>query len=134
MSDNDRKRAFTRIPVHIDVEIRPQGRDPVRGVVHDLSFNGVSVDLPGNGLSQGTECEVDLILDGGSEQLHLQGHGQVVRAGDPTVALSYSAKDGDTYEHFERLVLLNAEDPNAVAAELVEHADEQPPLREPVHD
>ena len=127
-------RAFTRIPVHIDVEVRPEGGSPVSGVVHDLSFNGVSVDAPGNGLEKGAECEIELILDGGATELRLPGHGRVVRAGDLVVALSFSALDGDVYEHFERLVLLNADNPNEVMAELEDHADDQPRLREPIHD
>jgi hypothetical protein len=134
MSDNSGNRAFTRIPVHIQVEIQPEGGELLRGTVHDLSFNGVSVDVEGTPVAEGTECEVELILDGGIEELRLPGHGQVVRASPGLVAVSFSSLDGDVYEHFERLVLMNARDPGAVEAELREHEDDQPVLRDPLHD
>lgn len=133
MTEPTGTRAFTRIPVHIQVVVRPEGGEALRGVVHDLSFNGVSVDLPGNGLAPEIECEIELLLDGGAEEIRLPGHGRVVRAGEEVVALSFSALDGDIYEHFERLVLFNARNPVAMEEELRTRTDEQPPLREPSH-
>lgn len=131
MSDSRRDRAFTRIPVHIQAEVRPEGHDPIAGVVHDLSFNGVSVDAPGATLSPGTECEVELILDGGADQIRLPAHARVVRSSDQGFALVFTALDGDIYEHFERVLLYNAPDPARVEAELHDHPEAQPPLRDP---
>lgn len=134
MSDISGNRTFTRIPVHVEVEIQPEGGELLRARVHDLSFNGVSVDVEGSPFAEGTECEVVLILDGGAEEIRLPGHGKVVRAEPGLAAVSFSALDGDVYEHFERLVLYNANDPVAVEAELRDHEDDQPALREPHHD
>lgn len=133
-SNQTARRAFTRIPVHIAAEVTPDEGETLTTTVHDLSFNGVSVELRGAPMARGTEAEITLLLESGSDEIRLPGHGQVVWSSPEVTAFSFSALDGDVYEHFERLVLLNAPDPEKLESELHDHEDEQPPLRKPQHD
>lgn len=128
------RRAFTRIPVHIAAEVTPDDGETLSTTVHDLSFNGVSVELQGAPMPRGTEAEITLLLESGADEIRLPGHGRVVWSSPEVTAFSFSALDGDVYEHFERLVLLNAPDPEKLEGELHDHEDDQPPLRKPLHD
>jgi len=110
-SQRSARRTFARLPAHIAVEVTPDGGETLSGVVHDLSFNGVSVEFHDPALPQGTQADITLLLEDGSNQIRLPGKGRVVRADGKVTAFQFSPMDGEVYEDFERLVLLSAPDP-----------------------
>lgn len=126
------RRAFTRIPADIAVEIVPDGGEPLHASVHDVSFSGVAVKLENPPLTRGMEVDLTLLPDGASEQVRLPGRGRVVRVGPGITAFTYTALDGDVYEQFERLVLLIAPDPEVLEMELRNQGAAGPSLPDPL--
>jgi hypothetical protein len=61
--ETENKREFTRVRIHVEVEVSTDDRASISGKVEDLSLNGAYVPCTGR-LPVGTQCKVELILDG----------------------------------------------------------------------
>ena len=120
-------RAFTRVPVHIRAFVEVENGPELECVVHDLSMTGVSIET-GIEVEVGRQASVTLLLETGAEPLKISTRGEVSRVAPDQTAFSFTSIHGDDYEHLEKLVLFNAPDAGLAERELVEHADEQPPL------
>jgi len=120
-------RSFTRVPVHIEACVRPEGGTELVGRVRDVSLNGLSVDTPVS-LDAGTACSIRILLGTGSAPIPIHAVGTVAWSGSGVVALRLDRVAPEDAEHLSNLVLYNAPDPEVVETEADRNADDQPTL------
>ncbi len=120
MNDEQNKREFTRAPIHVDVRLTPPDGIVLRGRVANVSMNGLRfpTDQP---LPVGTECAVELVLDGGEGRICIQATGKVVRVDGAGMSIEFSAVDGDSLEHLRSVVLYNSPDQRQTEEEFASH-------------
>ncbi|HHN74722.1 MAG TPA: PilZ domain-containing protein [Acidobacteria bacterium] len=111
-------RAFTRVPVHLAVDVVWEGGRRHFECTRDLCMKGVYVMDPET-LPEGTSCEVTLWLGEGEVRLTLAG--KVVRSEAQGMAIEFLEMPVESYEHLQRLVLYNSNDVAQVERELKEH-------------
>ena len=113
------RRARTRIEFHATADVDTDA-GALSGVeTRDLSHKGVFL-LGEGSLALGTECAVSIHLFADGEDapvLHMKG--KVARVSAQGTAVDFTTMDPDTYLHLRKLLLLNAEDPEAVEKEFV---------------
>ena len=117
MSESKRteeKRRFTRVTFPIEVELVPEGASIIRGDLLDISLLGAFVICQAR-LSLGTLCTFQVSLIGGPS-LSIQG--TIIRDTPRGMALEFQSIDLDSYHHLQRLVVLNADNPEKVEQEL----------------
>ncbi len=117
-------REFSRSPVKVRVTVLDRGGTPaasVRGVVQDLSMNGVFVrveDAPLPGV--GSDCRVDISLEA---QARVEAAGRVARLAAGGMAVQFTEIIGsESFAHLQRLVLYNNARPDVVLEEARRHA------------
>ena len=119
MSDDaDNRREFTRVRIHVEVEVSADDRATISGTVEDLSLNGAYVPCTGR-LPVGTACKVELMLDG--RDIRLSAEAQVSREDDRGIAVEFKGIPLDDLEHLRNLIRYNADDPNQVEEEFESH-------------
>jgi hypothetical protein len=118
-------RHFTRVLVRIEVVVRTPDGVETRGLLRDVSLNGLSVETD-VAIPAGTVCAVRLLLGTGGEPLPVDARATVTRVGKGWLALHLQDVDPAGYEHFENLVLYNAPNADAFERELEQYADELP--------
>jgi PilZ domain-containing protein len=129
MTDTATTRAFTRVPVHLVVEIETLDGIAARGALHDVSMTGLSIELDGRpSIPADTLCSIRIELDTGSVPVTIVARGRVLRVEGGVVAMRITAVDPDSFDHLERLILYNAPRAEVVEDEFETHADEQPPV------
>lgn len=119
MSD---KRVRTRIDFKTLADVRAAGADLQEVETRDLSHKGVFLvgDHP---LEMGTECVVDIHLlpeEPDAPNLHMKG--RVARKTPDGVAIDFTSMDADTFLHLRNLLMLNADDPEAIEKEFTTSA------------
>ena len=127
----DSTRTFTRVPVHIEAWVRDGTGTEARGIIRDLSLNGICMTSE-TIIQEGASCDIRFFLGTGAQPIPIDATGTVVRSVEGSLALRIDEVDPDGHEHFNNLVLYNAPDAAAFEREADEHADEQPviqPLR-----
>ena len=119
MSDDaENRREFTRVRIHVEVEVSTDDRATISGTVEDLSLNGAYVPCTGR-LPVGTECKVELILDG--RDIRLTAAAEVSREDERGIAVEFKGIPLDDLEHLRNLIRYNADDPNQVEEEFDAH-------------
>ena len=119
MSDDaENRREFTRVRIHVEVEVSTEDRATISGTVEDLSLNGAYVPCTGR-LPVGTECKVELILDG--RDIRLSAAAEVSREDERGIAVEFKGIPLDDLEHLRNLIRYNADDPNQVEEEFDSH-------------
>ncbi len=113
------RREFSRVTVHIWVELTVDGTVHRDGVVENLSLSGGFfrvVPPPAAGLP----CGVRLHLDGSAVEVLIQG--RVVRSAPDGCAVHFTEIVGvDSLEHLRNLILYNTHDPARVEQEFHDH-------------
>ena len=119
MSDGtENKREFTRVRINVEVEVSSDDRASISGKVEDLSLNGAFVPCTGR-LPVGTNCKVELILDG--QDIRLMAEAVVSREDERGIAVEFKGIPLDDLEHLRNLIRYNADDPNQVEEEFDSH-------------
>lgn len=106
MAENDRRRS--RIPFRARALLRFDGHT-VEGSTQDLTMEGLFVgcDEPP---AEGAECDIDIRLTSGADELPIRGRGRVVRhCRDPLgVGIEFTAFEPGSEETLWRVVRYNS--------------------------
>ena len=121
--ETENKREFTRCRIHVEVEVSTDDRASISGKVEDLSLNGAYVPCTGR-LPVGTNCKVELILDG--QNIRLIAEAVVSREDERGIAVEFRGIPLDDLEHLRNLIRYNADDPNLVEEEFDSHIGLKP--------
>ncbi|MBN2308957.1 MAG: PilZ domain-containing protein [Candidatus Hydrogenedentes bacterium] len=116
MTDGTNQREFTRVPVHVVVQVKAGGPDAIRGRLEDVSLKGLFVSCDAT-YPVGTACTIELSLDAGEQAIHMDARGTVMRADASGMAIEFEAVDADSFDHLRNLVLYNAADTEQVEDE-----------------
>jgi hypothetical protein len=121
MKTDPEKREFSRVPIHLDVEISSPQPAPHPCQVKDVSLKGLYL-LCDNPLPVGSVCRVALLLNGGETPVRIELGGTVARVDTTGMGLEITEIVGiESFEHLQNLVLYNASDPDQVAHEFQSH-------------
>ena len=100
-------REFTRIPIHVMVEVKA-GEVALRTEkTINLSMKGVSF-LSDDNLPVGTDCTVFILLGNGNNCVNICVKGRVTRATESQMAVEFTKIDLDSYEYLQNLVMYNS--------------------------
>lgn len=113
-------REFSRVGIRIFATVHTKGEEIISAGTQDVSMKGLFIegkmDWP-----LGTECEVDLILEGRTPAVNIAVKGKVQRITDKGIAIFFTEVGLEAYEHLHNLIMLNAEDPSKVEQEFSDH-------------
>lgn len=121
MKDDSNRREFTRVPLHIDVEVIPNQSGLVSYHVRDVSLNGLYLqcDKP---LPLGTNCQVTLLLGEKENPVRIKVNGKVTRVNPDGMGLEITEIIGsESFAHLRNLVLYNASNIDQVEEEFHSH-------------
>jgi hypothetical protein len=119
MNEGPNQREFTRVHVHVQVEITALGQSILSSEPQDLSLKGLMVRTEAR-LPAGTPCEVKLLL--GDQLTQILAEGVVVRDYPEGFAVQFTRILGiESYEHLKNLVLYNAADTERIEREFQDH-------------
>ena len=119
MSKTVNEREFSRVSVHVKVEIDCEGEETFSATAYDVSLNGVRIQSDAHFDPEKT-CSIRLIL-GEDDPIVIQAHGCPVRSDGEFVAVHFNDLDLDGYNHLKRLILYNAVDLEQVDREFNAH-------------
>ena len=100
-------REFTRIPIHLMVEVTSGDVVLKTDKTTDLSMKGIGL-LTDKRLSSDTECTVRIFLGNGSSGININVNGRVIRSTESQMAIEFTKIDLDSYEYLQNLVMHNS--------------------------
>ena len=100
-------REFTRIPIHVMVEVKAGDVALRTEKTIDLSMKGVSF-LSDKILPVGTDCTVFILLGNKKDGININVEGRVTRATESQMAVEFTKIDLDSYEYLQNLVMHNS--------------------------
>jgi PilZ domain len=114
------QRDFTRVPVHLEVEIQTAGMKLNSTETRDLSMTGLFVQASGR-FSANEECQVTLFLRGAAEETRLTIRGKIVRVEKTGLAIQFLEMGPEEFGHLRNLVLYNSADIHQTEGEMKTH-------------
>ncbi|NIQ02161.1 MAG: hypothetical protein GWM98_18615 [Nitrospinaceae bacterium] len=118
--DHD-SREFTRVPIHVMVEIVSDEGTFRTEQTKDLSMKGIFLYCDPV-LPVHTECEVRLILTQDETPIQIDLHGVVGRCSDRGMGIEFlEIHDLDSYQHLQNLVMHNSTDSHRIEEEIHNH-------------
>jgi hypothetical protein len=108
MDKDTNRREFTRVRIHMDVEVATSEAMTIQGRLHDLSMTGIylSCDTP---FPVGTECRAAILLGNPATPMRIETGGRVVRTEDGGMAIHFEEIcDLDSFDHLRNLVMSNS--------------------------
>lgn len=121
MDEGKNRRIHTRLALRLDVEVEVDGTVVARGYSRNISFGGVCVDCaPATSLAVKKACVLRMLLTDGPEPATITISADVVRIEGTCFSLRFRATDPDSFNHFKNIMVFNADDPDALLAELVQ--------------
>jgi len=100
-------REFTRIPIHVMVEVKAGEIAIKTEKTIDLSMKGVSF-LSDKVLPVGTDCAVLILLGNEKNGVNINVKGRVSWSSDSKTAIEFTKIDLDSYEYLQNLVMHNS--------------------------
>ena len=100
-------REFTRIPIHVMVEVRAGEVTIKTEKTTDLSMKGVGF-LSDKSLPVGTDCTVLILLGNENNGINISVKGRVSRSTESQMAIEFTKIDLDSYEYLQNLVMHNS--------------------------
>jgi len=100
-------REFTRIPIHVMVEVKAGEVAIKTEKTIDLSMKGVSF-LSDTVLPVGTDCTVLILLGNEKNGININVKGRVSWSSDSKMAIEFTKIDLDSYEYLQNLVMHNS--------------------------
>lgn len=119
------QREFTRVGPHFDAQIVVDNEPVGQVTTLDISMGGALVEYNGD-IDEGSRCQLVISLVSNPEQNKITVLSHVARKVGNKLALEFDSVDVDSYQHLEKLVLLNATDPDSVLDELDSHLGIKP--------
>ncbi|KMP11728.1 hypothetical protein UR09_02640 [Candidatus Nitromaritima sp. SCGC AAA799-A02] len=120
MTENQNEREFTRVPLHLQVEIDFGGKKVKVKQTHDLSMKGVFVECD-EIFEVGAECQVSMILAGSDQPIRVDIKGQVERSTEGGLGIEFTEIGLESYDHLQNLVRFNSHDSGQVEKEIKDH-------------
>lgn len=121
MGDNNTEsRAFSRVPFRMVVELKEGGKECPVAEIRDLSMNGIFLEGDFS-LAQGASCEIKLRLEGVEPPIEINLKGEVQRVEDSGVGIQFKQIPLESYEHLNRIVQLNSQNPHQSEEEIKGH-------------
>ncbi len=100
-------REFTRIPIHVKVEVEV-GKVAIKtDKTIDLSMKGISF-FSDEMLPENTDCAVHILLGNGDNGININVKGRVTRSFESQMAIEFTKIDLDSYEYLQNLVMHNS--------------------------
>lgn len=118
-------REFTRVGPHFDARIVIDDEPVGQVTTLDISMGGALVEYDGD-IDEGSHCQLVISLVNSPELNKITVFAHVARKDGNKLALEFDSVDVDSYQHLEKLVLLNATDPESVQDELNSHLGIKP--------
>lgn len=121
MKADANRREFTRVPLHIDVEVTSSQSTTTSYQVKDVSLNGLYLqcDKP---MPLGTNCRVTLLLGEKENPVRIEVNGKVARVNPDGMGLEITEIIGsESFAHLRNLVLYNASNTDQVEEEFHSH-------------
>jgi hypothetical protein len=119
MDEVKNRRIHTRLALQLDAEVEVDGTVVARGFTRNISFGGVCVDCaPASLLVVQKICILRMLLTDGPEPATITISAEVVRTEGNCFSLRFRATDPDSFNHFKNIMVFNADDPDALLAEL----------------
>ena len=112
----DDQRRFSRSAVQVRAELRLPNGVLMEGQTENVSLNGMLIHTDRQ-LPVGHPCNAVLVLSAGEQEVRLNLAGRVARVSEAEVGVEFDQIELDGLEHLRRLVLYNADDPDAVEQE-----------------
>jgi len=109
-------REFTRIPIHVKVEVKAGEMALQTEKTIDLSMKGISL-LSDKNLPVGIDCTVFILLENGSNKININVEGRVTRSTESQMDIEFTKIDFDSYEYLQNLVMLNSQSSHVVVEE-----------------
>ena len=100
-------REFTRIPIHLMVEVTSGDVVFKTDKTTDLSMKGIGL-VTDKRLSLDAECTVRIFLGDGSSGINITVKGRVIRSTESQMAIEFTKIDLDSYEYLQNLVMHNS--------------------------
>ena len=113
-------REFTRVDIHILATLKTRDKQTVSAGTHDISMKGMFVRSKTK-WTLGTECEVQLTLEGQNPPVNLEVKGRVQRVTQEGMAILFTEVGLEAYEHLHNLVLFNTDDLEKTEQEFSNH-------------
>ncbi len=121
IQETQNAREFTRVPIHLKVEIRCGSQTIVTDQTKDLSMKGIYLTCEEK-LPVGSICEVALLLEGTDQPVRIDVKGRVMRCVNSGVGIQFTEIELDSYDHLQNLVLHNSQaDHDQVEQEIHQH-------------
>jgi hypothetical protein len=100
-------REFTRIPIHLNVEVTSGDVVIKTDKTTDLSMKGIGL-LTDKMLPMDSDCTVRIFLGDGSSGININVKGRVIRSTESQMAIEFTKIDLDSYEYLQNLVMHNS--------------------------
>jgi hypothetical protein len=100
-------REFTRIPIHLMVEVTSGDVVIKTDKTTDLSMKGIGL-LTDKMLPKNSDCNVRIFLGDGSSGININVKGRVMRSTESQMAIEFTKIDLDSYEYLQNLVMHNS--------------------------
>jgi hypothetical protein len=121
MKSDANRREFTRVPLHLDVEITPTHTTSTPPQVKDVSLKGLYLHCE-NPLPLGATCRIALLLGDKDKPVRIEVGGTVARVDTTGMGLEITEIIGiESFEHLRNLVRYNSPDINQVEQEFHDH-------------
>jgi hypothetical protein len=115
------QREFLRVPFATEVSVQTSDRVYSSTKAINISMRGLCFSLEGTCPEQGSSCGVKIYLGAGEAREIIEAKAWVVRSEVGTVAVEFTEIDLESYYHLQRLIILNADDPEQAEKELCAH-------------
>jgi len=118
------KRKHKRLKIKLDAKIESENNIVIEGKTRNMSFGGLFFELKiltGDRLNKGTICTVTIMLNTDDMKNHipLVFQCKLVHIHKKGYGLRYICIEGlEAYEHFEKMMVLNSDDPEGLMGEL----------------
>ncbi len=119
--DKDERRRNTRVQFRTSADVTFGEKTYPDCETSDLSINGVFI----SGLDEhkpGEKCTLVLRLHGGDTSLKIEVKGEATRLTAKGIAIHFSEMDLDSFQHLRNIVYYNADNPDKVSDEYLDHS------------
>jgi hypothetical protein len=120
------KRKHARLSIQLDAKIQTESGNVYDGKTKNISFGGLFLSMsPNEVLEEDDSCTVSLLLnkdDDSGPVIPLTFQCNIIHCRKNGYGLQFVCIEGlEAYDHFEKLMILNSDEPDRLMAELEKH-------------
>ena len=115
------KRKHKRLNLQIEAKLEDTDGNIYKGKTNNISFGGLFIELSPVTLNKDDKCNITLLLntDESENIIPIAFECKIVHARKKGYGVQYICIDGlDAYNHFEKLMVLNSDEPEILMTEL----------------